>query len=179
MVVPPADTPLMDSIAGPRSRGEDGFTIIESLVAMTVLLILAGAFAGLMATTLRTARANHAAQVATGIGVEHLERTRASTWAQLAMPSVNDEAPMIDLSTRSLDAEEVGLDADEALVVEPIGVVDPRVVEEVDGVTYTVWRYVSEAGPGLRRVTVLVTWTFGEMPWTRLTSTLVSEVATR
>jgi prepilin-type N-terminal cleavage/methylation domain-containing protein len=158
---------------------DGGFTLVESLVAMMIMVMVFVAFSSAMTTALRGSRINHAAQSATAIGVEHLESARSASWEQLAMTHVEPEAPLIDFTQGVLLAAEAHLEADEALVVSDVGIIGPVTEVSADLTTYTVWRYVTDGGDGLRRIVVYITWDFGDAGFTHRTSTLVSEVATR
>lgn len=162
-----------------RTHPDDGFTLIESLVAMMVLLVLFLAFASAMGAAFNSARINRTTQAATAVAVEHLEHARSLGWDALAMSSIDPAAPLIDAEQEVLLAALARLENDEPLVASTDGDIPPVSAESVDEISYTVWAYVSEAGTGLRRVTVYVTWTAGATPLTHRASTLVSEVVTR
>lgn len=162
-----------------RRRRDGGFTLIESIVAMSIFLVLFAAFGMAMRAAWNSALINRSTQTATAIGVEHLERARSIAWAELALTHIDADAPLIDASAALLLASEADIEANEALVVSSAGVVSPWAIEGRDGMDYTVWLYVSEAGNGLSRVLVLVTWQVGEADLSHRASTLVSEVASR
>jgi prepilin-type N-terminal cleavage/methylation domain-containing protein len=162
-----------------RREHDGGFTLIESIVAMSIFLILFAAFGTAMRAAWNSANINRSAQSATAIGVEHLERARSVNWQELALTHIDDDAPLIDAQAGVLLASEADLQANETLVVASGGLISPWTVEGRDGVEYTVWLYVSEAGDGLRRVLALVAWQVGEADLSHRASTLVSEVASR
>jgi prepilin-type N-terminal cleavage/methylation domain-containing protein len=170
---------MAPSPADGRRRGDGGFTLIESLVAMSIFLILFAAFGLAMRAAWNGALINRSAQGATAIAVENIERARSLAWEELALSHVDDEAPFVDVAESTLIGAEVGLEADEALVVSAVGIVSPRTVEGRDGIDFTVWLYITEAGAGLRRVFVLVTWQVGNADMSHRASTLVSEVVAR
>jgi prepilin-type N-terminal cleavage/methylation domain-containing protein len=162
-----------------RRRRDGGFTLIESIVAMSIFLVLFAAFGMAMRAAWNGALINRSTQSATAIGVEHLERARSLAWDELALTHIDAGAPLIDASASLLLASEAEIEANERLVVASAGLVSPWAVEGRDGIDYTVWLYVSQAGDGLRRVLVLVTWQVGEAGLSHRASTLVSEVASR
>lgn len=170
---------MMKVAARGRAARDDGFTVVEALVASFVAILLFAAFATAMTTALRGARINASAQVATAIGVEHLEFARSLSWDRLAMSEIRSDAPLIDYASGVLLASEAGLEQDEPLVASSEGMVAPNIVDTVDQTSYTVWQYVTTADDAVRRVVVFVTWTSSGAGYTHLTSTLVAEVATR
>ena len=159
--------------AGPA--GADGFTIVELLVSMFVVVLLFLAFGRALTSALDTSRENRLAQEATGIATEHIEMARGLTWAELAQASIDAEAPLLATSGDAIDGAELGLAGDEVIVYTPDGIVTPKVTETIDGSSFTVWRYVSEAGD-LRRVVIEVRWDSDGSPRSFRTSTLVAEV---
>ena len=159
--------------------GDDGFTLVETVMAGLVVVLLVAGFGLSMRTAFVGSHENHAAQEATALAQEQIEVARSLDWDELALSSVSDDAPLIDAATATLLATEAGLDADELLHVDPAGLLPPMSVEVVDHVSYIVWQYVSTTPDGLRRVIALVQWeSEGAMADYR-TSTLISEVSTR
>ncbi|MEX0825191.1 MAG: hypothetical protein WD184_00295 [Acidimicrobiia bacterium] len=156
---------------------DEGFSLIDAAVATVVAMILVTAFGGMMGSTLRGSRTNAQAQEATAIGTERIEYALSLTWESIAMSGIDGDAPM--LGGDQLLAADAGLEADESLVELPAGLIPPRVNETVDTTSYTIWQYVTDAGDGLRRVVVLVTWVEGGMSSSHNTSVLVSEPVTR
>ncbi|MEX2323225.1 MAG: prepilin-type N-terminal cleavage/methylation domain-containing protein [Acidimicrobiia bacterium] len=160
-------------------RDDDGFTLIEALVASLIAIIIMAAFAGSMTAAFRGSRLTHANQSATALGVEHLEFARSQVWVQLAMTYVPAESPHTGSGGTVLLAGEAGLTADETLVVSGSGAIRPLLYEGVDTTDYTVWQYVTDAGLGLRRVVVIITWQHGDATFTHRAATLIAEVSTR
>lgn len=160
-------------------RGDLGFTLIEAVVATFVVILLFTGFGRAMGAAFDGSAENAAAQEATAIAVEQMEFVRSLTWPEIAMTHVPTGIPMVNRETSQLLAAEADLDGDELLVVEGSGLVAPMTIEAVDMTSYTVWSYVSEAGGGLRRLMILVTWDVEGAVTTYRTSTLISEVSTR
>jgi type II secretory pathway pseudopilin PulG len=160
-------------------RDDDGFTLIEALVSSIIAIVIIAAFAGSMTSAFRGARLTHANQSATALGVEHLEFARSLSWEEIAMPYVPAESPHTGGGGTVLLAGEAGLPADETLVVSESGAIAPLLDEGVDTTDYTVWQYVTDAGDGLRRVLVILTWEHGDATFSHRASTLISEVTTR
>lgn len=158
---------------------DEGFSLIDAAVATVVAMFLVTAFGGIMGSTLRGSRTNAQAQQGTAIGTERIEYALSLTWEEIAMSEINADAPMLNGDGDHLGAADAGLDADEALIASSGGLIPPRVNETVDTTSYTIWQYVTDAGAGLRRVVVLVTWVEGGMTSSHNTSVLVSEPVTR
>jgi len=156
---------------------EHGFTIVESLVSMMLVSLFFMAFSVSVVGALRGSRNTRLTQAATVVVTEHLEAVRGLAWLEVAMTGVDPVAPMLDDDGLVLLASEAGLEADEALVVSAYGIINPKVVEVVEGTEYTVWTYVTSAPRGLLRVTVLATWQYTDDPKTFRSSTLMAEPA--
>jgi hypothetical protein len=142
---------------------------------MFVVVLLFLAFGRALSGALQTSRNNRLAQEATGLATEYVELARGLTWAELAMSSIDPDAPLLGASGDALDALEIGLAADEPLVYTVDGLLSPKVIETIDETPFTVWSYVAEAGD-LRRVVVDVRWTLEGGARSFRTSTLVSEL---
>ena len=166
----------------PRSRGcaEDGFSLVEALMASFIVVLLFAGFGRSMGTAYLGSKENAATQEATALGVERVEFARSLDWAHIAMSGVAEDAPLIDPVEQTLVAADTALETNEPLVVDSAdGMVEPVGTETVDGVAYTVWSYVSEDPNGLRRVLVLIQWAANGSTSTHRTSTLISEASTR
>jgi len=163
-----------------RYAADGGFSLVEAIVASFIVVVLFAGFGRSLGTAYLGSKDNAAAQEATAIGVEQLEFARSLDWFHIAMSAVDAEAPLIDDTLGVLLASETGLDADEPLVVDPEdGLIEPTGSETVDGVNYSVWRFVSDAPDGLRRVVVLIEWQAQGAVSRHRTSTLIAEAATR
>ncbi|MFH1330396.1 MAG: prepilin-type N-terminal cleavage/methylation domain-containing protein [Actinomycetota bacterium] len=158
-----------------RVRSDRGFTVVELIVAMGIAAILVSMLGSVLGAALTGARISRDYQTASGVGSEQLEQLRALPWPEVAMASVDGGAPLLTSGGTALDGAEAGLPADEALVVAEGGVA-PRVEEAIDGTVYVGWRYVSEAGDGVRRLTVVVEWVGPSGSHDFSVSTLVSEL---
>lgn len=158
---------------------DDGFSLVEAIVATFVVIVLFAGFGRAMGTAFSGSMGNRAAQEATAVAVTQLEFVRSLAWSEIGMTHVPTGMPMVDRETYQLLADEADLDADEQLVVGGTGLIAPMTVESVDGTSYRVWTIVSQAGTGLRRVVVLVTWEVDGGFSDYRTSTLVAEAATR
>ena len=106
-------------------RGDGGFTIVESLVASVVAIMIITAVGSAMAASFRGSRVNAVAQEATALAVERLEFGRSLTWNEIAMSAIVAGAPMLSSDGLHLDGASAGVPSDEALVVDPGGLVPP------------------------------------------------------
>lgn len=158
---------------------DDGFSLIEAVMASFIVVLLFAGFGKSMSVAFSGSHDNAVAQEATALAVEQVEFVRELGWDDIAMPYVPDSAPLVDSLTSTLLADEAGIAADEPLHVWSAGLVYPEATESVDGSSYTIHRYVSEADGGLRRIVVLVTWEVEGVVSSYRTSTLISEVSTR
>lgn len=172
---------------------EDGFTLVEALVAVMITAILFAAFAGVMISALRAAKINHAAQTATAIGVERLEVARSLSWEELQMDGYPELSPFV--SYPNLLGDAVGLPDDEPLVIDftfTVGAIEREQQVEIgnDNVVYTVEQFVtcvevasdddciaSPTDSSVRRMVVHITWQQGDAQFTRMMDTLIAEVA--
>lgn len=158
---------------------DDGFSLIEAVMASFVVVLLFAGFGKSMSAAFSGSHDNAAAQEATALAVEQMEYVRSLQWDEIAMPYAPEAAPMVDGETGRLRADEANIAEDEDLYVDENGLVHPESTETVDRTAYTIRRYVSSTDGGLRRVIVLISWEVEGVVSTYRTSTLVSEVSTR
>lgn len=162
-----------------RGPGHDsGFTLIEAAVAASILIMLVAGFGYTLGGAFNGSHDNVVAQEATALAVEQIEYARSLPWDGVAMTSLATGAPM-DQTQGILLADEADLDEDESLVVDEDGRVSPTEVETIDGQSFTIWRYVSDAGGGIRRYLVIVEWSIDGVVSHHRNSTLISEASTR
>lgn len=157
-------------------RGDDGFTLVESLVALT---IAAAVLAALGAATLTAARASVAARAAQQAGNllnEYVEAARSADYTAVTMVA-SDLAgdPEISGSPGSYTYAGTG----EPVVADTVGLISPHVTTLTrNDVSYTIRRYVtnaSDASGTYKRVTVVVDWSMFEKDKSRRVSTLLVE----
>ena len=156
-------------------RPDDGFTLVEAVVALFVAALLFSVLGTtLVSSSLATREARHQEE-ATQLSVEGLEVVRALPWAELAMQDVEVGDPRV--SGGQLLGSTVGLGADETLVVDTTdGSVDHHYTVTFDEFTFDVWTYVTEVQPELRRAVVFVVWPSGGGTRSHHTTALVSEL---
>ncbi len=155
---------------------EQGFTLVELLVAMFLVVVLFLAFGRALGGALQTSRDNRLAQQGTAIAMESIEYGRSLRWDELAMSEVNTSAALLTEAHDALSGTALGLGADEVLVVDEAGLVAPKTTVTVDATEYSTWMYVAESG-SLRRLVVEVIWFVEDEPRDFRTSTLISEVS--
>lgn len=161
----------------PRLRSDGGFTVAEAAVAMLLVALVFLGFSTSLMSSLRASRDNRFRQTGTAVVVEYLEAGRSLRWDEVAMPYVDDAAPMVSADGISLVGDEAGLDSDETLLVSSGGLVFPMNVEASDDTYYTVWSYVTLGPRGMRRLVVLAEWEFEGGPRHFQSSTLIAEAA--
>jgi type II secretory pathway pseudopilin PulG len=156
------------------AESDDGFTIVEVVMAGLLAVIVVVGLAGSMSVALREARYNRFQQTATAVALDEMEAVRALEWAQLAMSSVDGGAPLLTAAGTAVDGAAAGLPRDEPLMVAESGAVEPFTLRTVEGVTYTVWRYVTLLDYQSRRFVLEVVWDIGEVTSHHLTATVIT-----
>jgi type II secretory pathway pseudopilin PulG len=160
------------------AAGEAGFTIIETIAGAVITVIIVVALGQALSIAMSGARDNRFHQDAVAVALSELEAARAVTWDELALTEVDATAPLLAASGEALDGPALGLAADEGLAVTATGVVEPRLDVVVEGVPYTVWRYVSLPDRDSRRMTIEITWVDDGRSHSFVTSTLLTDATT-
>ncbi len=156
---------------------ERGFTIIETSVAAFLTVVFLVGFSQTMFVALASARDNRLQLAANAVALELIEMARGLPWEQLRMSYVDPYAPLLTESRESVSGAEAGLPVDEVLSVDSLGTVYPMVMEQRDGVYFTIWRYVTAPDLESRRFVVEVAWYVDERPERYLASTVLSEAS--
>jgi len=159
-----------------------GFTLIEILVAMSIIVIVMTALLGVLVSSLKTVAQARQRQTATALSTQSMERFRA-----LAYDSVTGSDPTNFPLPTSPALQYVTGSAPNSYTFTPTGVLsgvsEPLVVNQysgkrssqpVDGVTYTVLTYVTKPGPTAAgqqayNLTVITTWVYPAGSTTRTT----------
>lgn len=166
-------------------KGERGFTLVESIMALFLVVILFVGVATTLQLAIRQKRDIRLQQQANALTQEYVEFARSLTWAQLGlsgdppvgMPNVGGTGG--GGSVASVLAPPFSLPGDELLVVDTTnGLVTPSNPggETVNGQSFDVYLYVSTIGTGLRRFIVLIEWDSANLSHSRFTSTQISEL---
>lgn len=166
-------------------KGERGFTLVESIMALFLVVILFVGVATTLHLAVRQKRDVRLQQQANALAQEYVEFARSLTWAQLGL-SADPPIGMPNLGGTggggpafSVLAEPFNLPGDEALAIDTtnglITASNPG-GETVNGQSFDVYQYVSTIDTGLRRFIVLIEWTSGNLSHSRFTSTQISEL---
>ncbi|CAN5115553.1 hypothetical protein BH11ACT1_BH11ACT1_13690 [soil metagenome] len=163
-----------------RVNGDNGFTLIEIILAMFLTVVAMTALLGVLVSSLKTVAQARQRQTATALATQSLERLRA-----LPYDSVTGSAGATYPKTAGLQYVTTSGTTDtfapttvltgvsETLVVNQYS--GKRASTTVDGVVYTVQTYVTKpaATPALQQaynLTALVSWTSSVYPTTRTTA---------
>jgi prepilin-type N-terminal cleavage/methylation domain-containing protein len=160
-----------------RRGADEGFSLIELMVAILLGVIVTIAFGSTMRGALSSSRDNRFRQEATSVAMEQFEHARSLRWEDLSMSYVDSTAPLIDPANGRLLASATGLAADEDLLQCSGGDVEPMTTRTVGDVTYTTWTYVTEVTESLRRVVVLVTWEIDGNAFSHRSDSMISIVS--
>jgi len=161
-------------------RAEGGFTLIEVSVAAILVVAFALGIASSFGAAFGVARGNILRQQATTVVNQEVEYARSLDWTQLAMASIDPDAPMLGSTGTSLLGSEAGFGADETLVLfASTGFVTPHRTHTIDGTNYDAWRYVTHSTEGSRRFVVLVLWSDEGSSESLISATQITEVSAR
>lgn len=163
-----------------RALGEDerGFTIVESVVAMILVVILFVGVAVTLQLSIRHQRQLRLQQQGTALAQDYVEASRALTWSELAL----DAAPpgsVPNVVAGDVLATPFNLPTDETLYVDATnGLVTAAGVgaETINGQVFDIYQYVSTIETGLRRFIVLVEWESRGLDHSYFTTTQISEL---
>lgn len=164
-------------------RDDDGFTLIEAVVALTVASIVFTGFAAASIGGVRSVLVGRTAQQASDVGERALEEMRALGYDSAAMVAgdlgVNDPVDVASCSCYNPADDSVEGDT-EPLDVKANGGVTPHVTTEtINETAYTVRRYVTvpedASGAAYKRLTVVVTWSLQGKERSRTTTSAITE----
>lgn len=164
---------------------EAGFSMVESIVAITIAAMVFSGSALLLGQALKTTMFARQNQQAAEVVTAEIEALRALDYGALAMVAsdlTGDAA--VTGSPPATDHDGSGPLTSEALALSATGAVNPHIrTVSLNATDYTVTRYVSEVDVKAdatspqslaKRVTVRVSWTSGGTVRERLASTLVA-----
>jgi prepilin-type N-terminal cleavage/methylation domain-containing protein len=159
-------------------RREDcGFTLVEVILAMVLVLIVMASLIGVLLSSLTTVTQARQRQTATALATQALERLRALPYDEVTQPNGGS----IDAGLTDVVASGSGYLFQPAALT---GVNEPLVVNDwsgqwedqvVDGVTYRIQTYVTQppataAGQQTFNLTALVSWSSNVSNGTRTTA---------
>jgi Tfp pilus assembly protein PilV len=131
-----------------KVKDEDGFTIIEVLVAAFILVLAALAVFMTLAAAVRNAQRGKETQVGISFAQREMEKVRALPYSQLAMktaPGTSTEAtnPNSRVSGTSFDLDRGGTTANATMAISTSGEITPFSENAtVGGTKVNVYRYV-------------------------------------
>ena len=167
-----------------RRSADDGFTLIEAIVALSIAAVIFMALAFALIGGVHQALFAQQNQQAGDILNKTVEQARALPYDSLAMQtsdlSVNESLNLSACASPCYNPQDDGTTgATEALVLDAAGGVSPHVTTvSQNGLSFTVRRYVTVPADHLnasyKRFTTLVTWTSLGKTHTRSSSTLIS-----
>ena len=164
-----------------RDRFDDGFTLVELLVALFIITLTFTVLLSVLMASLGAIRSNEARVRATALSNEIIEEMVATPWSSLGL--YVDEAPS---ATFEVDGEEEGVVLFPA--EDPNDPAVPLAVEQIerDGRDYDVQRWITWVedddgdgdGQDLKRLVVIVTWQVDGNTRTMRTESLRSPLPT-
>lgn len=163
------------------ARAEDGFTLLEVIIALTVLAVSALAFGTTTNNGLRLVGTSKERQMAVGLANEWMEQARAVPYSGLALPSsttfLGAGTPDAAVTGGTTYAGEAGT---EVLVLDAQSTLEHHTRQRPTNLDYDLYRYVTWVADGTtaqayKRVTVVVQWDgSGGVAKTLTMSTIVS-----
>ncbi|MGN6331126.1 MAG: prepilin-type N-terminal cleavage/methylation domain-containing protein [Motilibacteraceae bacterium] len=156
---------LCESLNCREGQRDEGFTLVETVLAMAITFVVMAVLLVAFVSTLSTVTLSKQRQTATALATHVMEELRALPYATVTAGLKNTDTsgdPNISGSTFS---PTVGGISGETLVTYATGadqspLYPHRTTETVDGVNYTVGTYVTRAGTAnpAYNLTVLVSW---------------------
>jgi len=162
-------------------REDAGFSLIETVVALTVAALLFTALGGVLVASLRATLVGRQAQQAADLATRTVEKLRNRDYATLGMDAADAATdPAITASGYAVPLAN-GTTSTEPIFIATSSPLNPHVMPPtvLDGTSFSIARYVTSppadptTGASYKRVTVVVSWTTGGRTRSRSTSTLV------
>lgn len=160
---------------GRSSRAPDaGFTLVEVLVALVIVVLLFIGLTSSLGVALRNVRHTRLAQQATALAQEGVEFSRSLEWSELAMiPDNYSSDPRV--SGSSFVGSSIGLGSNEPLVESTSGLIPVYTVQVLDDQSFTISHYVTQITSSLRRVIVFVEWSTASTTQSHFSTTEIAE----
>lgn len=187
-----AEWPISDSIARTVAlrwigtmklfRNEDGFSLMESVVAMVITLIIFSGVGVSLSAAMRHQRDVRLEQQAAALAFQEVEILRGFiVWEELLLDSTPPTSDPFVTGAVQFDSNAAGIAADEPFEIDTVNglvVFQDLAYETYDGQDFDVYRYISLAGIDLRRLTVRVEWSTNGVTRQKVASTLKNELGT-
>ena len=194
LVVPGLTDPLKDQLlaadalrmtavrrrARARASADAGFSLIESVVALTVAALFFTALGGVLVASLRATLVGRQAQQAADLANRTVEKFRNRDYATIGLEAADAATDPAITASRYAVPSANGTTRTEPIVIATTSPVTQHVTPmALDGTNFSIARYVpsppadATTGASYKRVTVVVSWTTGGRTRSRSTSTLV------
>jgi type II secretory pathway pseudopilin PulG len=162
------------------ASGDAGFSLVETVVAMTLAALVFGAVGGVLVVGLKATLVGRQAQQAADLAHRTMEELRNRDYATLGMDSAEAASDPAITASRYAVPLSNGTTTTEPVVLITASPINPHVTTTtLNNTSFTVARYVTSppadsiTGAAYRRVAVVVSWVTGSRTHSRSTSTLV------
>ena len=163
-------------------RNEDGFSLMESVVAMVITLIIFSGVGVSLGAALRHQRDIRLEQQAAALAFQEVEILRGFIeWDELMLSSTPPTSDPFVTGGGLFDANAAGIAADEPFEIDTVNglvIFSELAYETYDGQEFDVYRYITLADTDLRRLTVRVEWSTNGVIRQKVASSLKAELGT-
>jgi prepilin-type N-terminal cleavage/methylation domain-containing protein len=131
-----------------RTRGDDGFTLLELTVAMLVIAVVIVTLVGLQLSSVKTVAVARQRQAATALADQKLERLRALPYNTIQAGLLSTDSTLTTANDPRISSGRLGAPWNEALVTstnqtEPELTPHMKATPPLNGIVYTVYTYVT------------------------------------
>jgi len=164
------------------ARGEQGFALIETIVAFTVAALIFTALATVLMGSLGATLSGRQAQQAIDLATRAVETSRDLDYATLGLNSTAGAAdtPTISAGKYGVKLSDGTVSSEDVVYVANSPLNPHKLNTTLDGTIFAVAQYVTTppadttVGAAYKRLTVVVSWRSGTQTKSRTTSTLVT-----